>query len=58
MGTVLLLVRFHIDMPIDEVYAFVEPIIKAEAEGLCKKRLNALKETIGATELSIDISVY
>lgn len=58
MGTVLLIIRFDIDMPIEEVYAFVEPIIKDEAEGLCKERLNALKETIGATELSIDISVY
>lgn len=54
MRTILLAIRFDIDMPIDEVYAFVRPIIMEQLE----EKLNALKDKVGAAEIRIDISVY
>lgn len=58
-STVLFALRFEIEgIPVDQVHAFVKPIIMAELEGTCKERLEVLQERLGATELRIDITAY
>ena len=56
--TVLFALRFHIEMPVDEIHDFVKPLIMAELEGSCRERLHVLKEKLGATDLLVDISAY